>query len=555
MMAGKGRGQPLAPVTQGHPRQWTILAVVLSAMMVVVLDTTILNVALPSMERELSASQSQQEWMVDAYTLTFAGFMFAAGVMGDRFGRKRLMLLGLALFGISSLACAMATSPYFVIASRAVMGIGAAAVVPTTLSVISNVFSDADRPRAIGIYAGLIGASVAAGPIVGGLLLSGFWWGSVFLVNVPLSLVAILLIWRLVPESRDPAGRELQSLPVLQSILGLVLVIFAIIKGGEHGVWFSPGVVAPLLAGLVLLAGFVWRQAVSSAPMLDVSLFRNPVFAVASSATGLTMFALAGATFYLVFYLQFVRGFSPLAAGLALVPAAVAQMVFSPRASALVKRFGTRAVCASGLVVVALAFLGIHLVSESTPIWYLELLLFVQGAGMSHVFAPSTAAVMSTVPREQAGAGSALNNTVRNVGQALGVAILGSLISSIYRAHVTPSLRVLPADARLKAGESIGATRAAIADAAAHGHDIAGLLPAAERAFVHAMHWASLVSAFVALLSAIVVLVFLQPVARTAPSRWRSRRPGSGRSQLEPDDYAELKGTTSPTPAGKSPLT
>ena len=554
-MAGKFQAQPLTPVTEGHPRQWSILAVVLTAMIVVVLDTTILNVALPSMERELSASQSQQEWMVDAYTLTFAGFMFAAGVTGDRFGRKRLLLLGLALFGISSLACALSTSPYFVIASRAVMGIGAAAVVPTTLSVISNVFSDADRPRAIGVYAGLIGASVAAGPIAGGLLLSGFWWGSVFLINVPLSFVAILLIWRLVPESRDPDGRQLSTSPVLQSILGLVLVIFAIIKGGERGVWFSAGVIAPLLAGLVLLAVFVWRQAISSNPMLDVSLFRNPVFAVASSTTGLTMFALAGATFYLTFYLQFVKGFSPLAAGLSLVPAAVAQMVFSPRASTLVMRFGTRAVCATGLLVVALAFLGIRLVSESTPIWYLEMLLFVQGAGMSNVFAPSTAAVMSTVPRERAGAGSALNNTVRNVGQALGVAILGSLISSIYRAHVTPSLRVLPADARVTAGESIGATRAAISDAAAHGHEISGLLPAAERAFVHAMHWASLVSACVALLSAAVVLVFLKPVVRTAPSRWRFRWLGWGRSQFDPDDGAEFGEPSSATPAGNSSLT
>jgi EmrB/QacA subfamily drug resistance transporter len=538
VMAGKFQGRPLEPVTQGHPRQWAILVVVLSAMMVVVLDTTILNVALPSMERELSASQSQQEWMVDAYTLTFAGFMFAAGVTGDRFGRKRLMLLGLGLFGISSLACAMATSPYFVIASRAVMGVGAAAVVPTTLSIISNVFNDADRPKAVGVYAGLIGTSVAAGPIVGGLLLSGFWWGSVFLVNVPLSFVAILLIWRLVPESRDPTGQRLHLFPVLQSIVGLVLVIFAIIKGGERGEWFGADVMTPLLLGVLLLAFFVWRQAVSRDPMLDVALFRNPVFAVASSTTGLTMFALAGATFYLTFYLQFVKGFSPLAAGLSLVPAAVAQMVFSPRASHLVSRYGTRTVCSLGLVVVAIAFFGVHLVHESTPIWYFEVLLFVQGAGMSNVFAPSTAAVMSTVAREQAGAGSALNNTVRNVGQALGVAILGSLISSIYRAHVTPALHVLPPGARVTAGESIGATREAISDASAHGHNVSGLLAVAERGFIHAMHWASLVSAFVCLISAFVVLGFLQPQARTR------------QQDAEAVDFSEAP---TATPAGNSP--
>ena len=515
--------QPLPAVTEGHPRQWTILAVLMSAMLVVILDTTILNVALPSMERELSASQSQQEWMVDAYTLTFAGFMLAAGVMGDRFGRRRLILLGLAVFGASSLACALSTSAYLVIASRAVMGIGGAAVVPSTLSIISNVFSDADRPRAFGIYAGIAGISVAAGPIAGGLLLSQFWWGSVFLVNVPLSAIAILVIWRLVPESRDPDGRQLQTVPLLQSIIGLGLVVFAIIKGGERGVWLSAGVLVPLLIGLALLTAFIWRQAVSRVPVLDVTLFRNPVFAVGCSAAGLTLFAFAGATFYLTFYLQFVRDFSPLQAGLALVPSAVAQMIFSPRAPTLVKRFGTRAVCASGLTVVAIAILGIHLVHETTPIWYLELLLFLQGAGMSNVFAPSTAAVMSTVPRERAGAGSALNNTVRNVCQALGVAILGSLISSIYRAQITPSLHVLPAAARVGAAESIGATHAAVADAAAHGQNVSGLIPEAERAFVHAMHWASFASALVAVLAAIVVLVFLQPIRRPEPTRIRGR--------------------------------
>jgi EmrB/QacA subfamily drug resistance transporter len=410
------------------------------------------------------------------------------------------------------------------------MGIGGAAVVPTTLSVISNVFNDADRPRAIGVYAGLAGISVAAGPIVGGLLLSQFWWGSVFLVNVPLSALAIPVIWRLVPESRDPEGRQLQSLPLLQSVVGLVLVVFAIIKGGERGVWFTSGVLVPLLAGVVLLAVFLWRQAVSRNPVLDVTLFRNPAFAVGCSATGLTLFALAGATFYLTFYLQFVKGFSPLAAGLALVPNAVAQMIFSPRSSRLVARFGTRAVCLWGLIVVAVAFLGIHLVHENTPIWYFEVLLFLQGAGMSNVFAPSTAAVMATVPRARAGAGSALNNTVRNVGQALGVAILGSLISSVYRATVTPSLKVLPADTRVAAAESIGATRAAIADAAAHGHNVSGLLTAAERSFVHAMHWAASASAFVAVLSAAVVFVFLPAVRPPSASRRSIRRPSRRRT-------------------------
>jgi EmrB/QacA subfamily drug resistance transporter len=494
---------------EGHPRRWVILGVLVSAVLVVILDNTILNVALPSMERELSASQSQQEWMVDAYTLTFAGFKFAAGVTGDRFGRRRVILAGLALFGIASLACSFADSAYVVIACRAVMGIGGAAVVPTTLSIISNVFDDAERPKAISVWAGLSGASVATGPIVGGLLLSHFWWGSVFLVNVPVSIVAITLIWRWVPESRDPDGKKVQPLAVLQSVAGLVLIVFGIIKGGERGIWSSPQVIGPLFAGLALLTTFVLRERKAKEPVLDVSLLRNPTFAAGSAATGLMMFALFGATFYLTFYLQFVHDLSPLQAGLAIIPSAIAQMYFSPRTAGLVNRFGTRAVCTAGLLTVSVAFLGIHLVHSDTPIWYLEGLLFLQGAGMSHVFAPCSAAVMSAVSRERAGAGSAVNNTIRHVGGALGVAVVGSLISSVYRAHVTPALGALPAAARERAGESLGATRAAVAQASASGRDVSGVLPAAREAFMHAMHWASFTSACMAVLSAVVILLFM----------------------------------------------
>jgi predicted MFS family arabinose efflux permease len=331
----------------------------------------------------------------------------------------------------------------------------------------------------------------------------------VFLVNVPVSIVAITLIWRWVPESRDPDGRRVQPFAVLMSVVGLVLVVFGIIKGGERGIWSSPQVIGPLVAGLVLLTAFVLRERKAAEPVLDVSLFRNPIFAAGSSATGLMMFALFGATFYLTFYLQFVHELSPLRAGLAIIPSALAQMYFSPRTAGLVNRFGTRTVCAVGLLTVSVAFLGIHFVHADTPIWYLEGLLFLQGAGMSHVFAPCTAVVMAAVSRVRAGAGSAVNNTVRHVGGALGVAMIGSLISSVYRANVTPALGALPAAARERAGESLGATRAAVAVAAASGRHVDGVLPAAREAFMHAMHWASFTSACVAVLSAVVILLFM----------------------------------------------
>ena len=503
-----------AGAVTGHPRRWAILSVILLALLVVVLDNTILNVALPVMERELSASQSQQEWMVDAYTLAFGGFVFAGGVLGDRFGRRRLMLIGLAVFGTSSLICSFATSATEVIVTRAVMGAGGAAMMPATLSIISNVFNDEERPRAIGVWAGLSGSFVALGPITGGVLLSHFWWGSVFLVNVPVSAVAIVLIWTLVPESRDPNPQRVQPFSVLLSVVGLVSLVYGIIKGGERGSFTSGSVVLPLLAGLVLLTVFVLRERTSESPVLDVSLFGNRTFSAGSTAISLNSFALFGATFYLTFYLQFVRDYSPLDAGLRMTPGALALMFFSSRSAWWVRRYGTRAVCATGLLLVALAFTGIHLVQADSSTWLLEALLFLQGIGMAHAFAPATAAIMSTVPRDRAGAGSAVNNTVRQVGGALGVAVIGSLISALYRAHVTPALQPLPAGVRDRAGESLGATRAAVAEASARGQDLHQVLAAARESFMHAMHWASFASACAALFGALIILVFMPPGQR-----------------------------------------
>ena len=306
-----------------HDRRWAILGVLVVSLLVVVLDNTILNVALPTIERTLHASQSQQEWMVDSYTLVFAGLLFTWGVLGDRYGRKRILMLGLALFGAASLASAYSTSPEMLIAMRALMGIGGAAVLPATLSIITNVFEPAERGKAIGIWAGATGIAVAIGPITGGALLqAGFWWGSVFLVNVPVVIVGVIAVGMLVPESKDPRPLRLDVLGVLLSIAGLMTLVYGIIKGGQLNDWTSPLVLGALLGGIAIVGLFVVRERSSDHPILDVSLFRNPTFSAASAAITLNFFALFGAMFYLTFYLQFVRGYDPLQAGVRVLPVA-----------------------------------------------------------------------------------------------------------------------------------------------------------------------------------------------------------------------------------------
>jgi EmrB/QacA subfamily drug resistance transporter len=490
-----------------HERRWLILGTLVLSLLVVVLDNTILNVALKTIQQDLGATQSELAWAVNAYTLVFAGLLFTYGVLGDRYGRRRALVVGLTLFGLASALCAFASTPEHLIAARALMGIGGAAVMPSTLSIISNVFEADERGKAIGIWAGFVGIAIAVGPITGGLLLEHFWWGSVFLVNVPVVLVALAAIVWIVPESKDPSPQGLDPLGVVLSIVGLVLLVYGIIKGGETTEWGSAIVLGPMLGGVAVLTLFVLLQRRSRAPMLDVTLFRNPAFSAACAAVTLVMFALFGAVFYLSFYLQYARDYSPLEAGVRLLPVAIAMSFFAPRSATMVKRYGAKAVCAVGLLLVSVSFGGYLFVDERTPIAVVLVLLFLQGAGMANVMAPATESIMSTLPRERAGAGSAVNTTVRQVGGALGVAVLGSILSAAYRNQVTPALAGLPPEAQDVAAESIGGTQLVaerLPESARAALDVAST-----DAFITAMHYTSVGSALVALLGVAVVLRWL----------------------------------------------
>ena len=496
-----------------HDRRWWILGTLVLSLLVVVLDNTILNVALKTIQQDLGATQSELAWAVNSYTLVFAGLLFTYGVLGDRFGRRLALVVGLVLFALASLLAAFSSSPEALIASRALMGIGGAAVFPSTLSIISSVFEADERGKAIGIWAGFVGLAIAVGPITGGILLEHFWWGSVFLVNVPVVLVALAAIAWIVPESKDPGAQRLDPAGVALSIAGLVLLVYGIIKGGETTEWGSALVLAPLLGGVAVLTLFVVLQRRSSAPMLDVTLFRNPAFSAACGAVTLVMFALFGTVFFLSFYLQYARDFSPLQAGLTFLPVAVSMSVFAPRSARLVRRHGAKVVCATGLTLVTVAFTGYHFIDEQTPIAVVCVLLALQGAGMANTVAPATESIMSTLPRHRAGAGSAVNTTVRQVGGALGVAVLGSILSASYRSGITPALGGITGRDREIAAESIGGTQLVAERLPADAGQ--ALASAATSAFVDAMHTTALGSALFAALGVLVVLRWLP--GRPAP--------------------------------------
>ena len=521
-------------------RRWVILGVVVVGLLAIVIDNTVLNVALktiasPAAKGGIGASQSELEWAINSYTLVFAGLLFTFGVLGDRLGRKRVLMVGLVLFGIGSLLSAYSHSPDQLIAARAVMGLGGAAVMPQTLSIISNVFEPQERAKAIGIWTAAVGIGVAIGPVLGGLLLSHFWWGSVFLINVPVTAAGAIAALILVPESRNPAPGRIDYVGVLASILGLVLVVFGVVQGGDGVSWVSAGVLGPVLGGLVVLALFAWYESRIEHPSLDVRLFKDRQLSASVGSIALLFFGMGGVYFFTSFYLQNVRGFSPLDAGLLVVPFAVGQFVMSPRSASLVSRYGARAVGIAGMLANALAIGGWALVGTHSPIWIVAVLFFVQGTGLGVAVPAATFGVMQALPREKAGAGSALTNTARQVAVALSVAVLGSILANAYHASLSPTLSTLPAAARNAAGGSITATQAV---AAGLGHSGQFLLAPANLAFVDAMRITTAIAAAIAIIGGFAVL------------RWM---PGRPRPNIEELVAAEVAAAERELEAGNLP--
>jgi EmrB/QacA subfamily drug resistance transporter len=496
-------------------RRWWILAVLCLSVLLVVVDNTIVNVALPTISRKLSASTQDLQWVVDAYTLMFAGLLLVGGNMGDRFGRRRWMQVGLVLFAVFSVAAALSRSTGELIAARAAMGLAAALIYPATLALLINVFTVAkERATAIGIWSGVSGLAVAIGPVTGGLLLRHFTWSSVFLVNVPIVIVALVAGAWLLPESRDPKAGRFDPLGALLSIVGIGLLTYTVIEAPRHG-WESSATLGGFAGAAVLLAAFVVSQLRRPDPMLDVRLFRNPRFTAGSVSIALAFFGLFGFIFMITQYFQIVRGYDPLRAGVATLPFAIVTGAFSPIAITVMKRVGTKAVVTGGMLLMSAGFLVAATTGVDTAYWgRIIIAMILMAAGLGLTASPATEAIMGALPPDKAGVGSAVNDTTRELGGTLGVAVVGSVLSSAYGSHVVSALRGLGVPGRVasEAGQSVAA-----------GLVVAGHLPpglreaaaaAAREAFMTGVHQGSLVAAGATAAAALVALIFLPARAR-----------------------------------------
>ncbi len=496
-----------------HERRWWTLAVLCLSLLIIGMDNTILNVALPTIQRDLNASASSLQWIVDAYVIVYASILLTTGSLGDRFGRKGALNVGLVVFGLGSIAAAFAQTSGQLIAFRAVGGIGGALIMPATLSILINVFPVHERGRAIGIWAGVSGLGIVIGPLAGGWLLEHMWWGSVFLINVPVVIAALIAGHSLVPTSRDPHAPRLDLVGTVLGSAGLGTLLYGIIEAPAKG-WGDSTVLLGFGAGITLIVAFLAWESHCDHPMLDIGFFRNRSFSGASFAITLVFFAMFGSMYFLTQYLQFVLGFSTIQAGAALIPLALTLMIAAPNSARLTRRFGTRATVSGGLTIVASALALMSRVTVDSGYPLIAAVLVLLGAGMGFAMSPATESIMSSVPANKSGVGSAMNDTTRQVGGALGIAILGSLTSSAYHDAIDSS----PIASRL-----VGQSGAVVRDSIGGAHLVAEkvgdsaqpLLRVANAAFVDAMSSTVLIAAAVAVVGAIVAGIVLP--ARTIP--------------------------------------
>jgi EmrB/QacA subfamily drug resistance transporter len=509
-----------------------ILVALLLAAFVINLDTTIVNVALPALVRELHATTTQLQWVVDAYNLVFSALLLTFGSLSDRFGRKGMLLAGLTVFGAASLAGGFTTSPAQLIAARAVMGLGAAMTFPATLSLISNVFTERrERARAIGLWGAIAGVAIALGPIVGGWLLEHFSWSSIFIAMAPVAAAAILLVIASVPTSKNTDAAPVDIPGLVLSAAAMGLLVFTIIEAPDYG-WTSARSLAGFAVSALLLALFIWWEQRTSHPMLDVRLFRNMRFSAASGAVTVAFFTLFGFIFLITLYFQFVRGYPPLSTGVRLLPVALSVGVGSVAGTQLAVRFGTKLIVTVGLVAMAGFYVWAAATASATLSYgIIAVQMVLYGLGMGLTSAPATESIMGAVSRRQAGVGSAVNDSTRLLGGTLGVAVIGSVYASLYGSRLTATLPAgLPARVSDIAHQSLGAAYA-----------VSGQVPgtlgqvihtAATNAFLHGLSIGCLVAGGVAAAGAILAVLFL-PAQPASPATTVSAPSVPARSPAE----------------------
>jgi len=489
-----------------YRRRWWTLGVLCLSLLIVFIGNTSLNVTIPTLSRELDATQAQLQWVIAIYSLVFAGLLFSTGAIGDRYGRKGALQFGLALFLSGCVAASFTSSMDQLIAARALMGVGAAFIMPSTLSILVNVFPPDERTRAIAIWAGVTGAAGAIGPVASGYLLNHFWYGAVFLINVPVVGIALASGWFLVPPSKDPEQARLDPVGAVLSIVGIVSLVYGLIEAPDKG-WTSSVTLLAFAFGFVVLALFVvWERRVDE-PMLDIRLFRNGAFSTGAVGMILVFMAMYGVMFLVTQYFQLILDYSPLGSSVRFLPMAPIMIIVAPLTPRLSDRFGANRTVSFGLGLVGLGLILFRGLSETTPYAYILLCVIPLVSGMALAMSPMTAAIMSAVPPRRAGSGSAMNDATREIGAALGVAVMGSIAASKYGSAIDGITRGLPGAAQGQARASLaGALEVASEQPAAIGRAVSD---GAQAAFVDGIHFAVTFGAVLAWAAALIVLRYL----------------------------------------------
>jgi len=490
-----------------HRRRYAILATMCLSLVLIVATVSSVNVAIPSLaQSKLNPSDTQILWIVDAYALVFAALLLPAGALGDRFGRKGALLTGLTIFAVSSALCAVMTSPSALIAARAVMGIGAALIMPSTLSLLQSAFPPRERAKAIATWSGFAGAGGAIGPLMGGFLLQHFWYGSVFFVAAPIAAIAFVASALLAPKAKEGKGAALDPTGAALSVVGFSALLFSIIEGPELG-WTDPAVLVGFVLAIAGLVGFVLYERITDEPMLDMQYFRTPRFAMGSLGITFTFLAMFSMFFVLTQYLQYVQGYSPLASGVRGLPFAFTMIIVSPRAADLTTKYSARKMVGGGMGLLAVGLMMMSFMAIDTPYWYIALCLVIMAAGVGVSMPSLSSGIVQSVPFHKAGVGSAVNDTTREVGGAIGIALVGSIVTSIYRSHLSSALAALPPALADLARDNVGKALA-VADAASQsaGPEAgAALRNSVRESFVSGAHVGLRVGAALVALAAAVV--------------------------------------------------
>ena len=506
------RKTDIEPSAQGRAGRWWALAALVVSGLVIGLDSTVLITALPTLSSKLGATTSDLQWIAAAYTLTLGGLLLPGGVLGDRYGRKRLLLVGLAIFGISSVIASQTTTATALIAMRALMGVGAALILPLSLSILPSMFTAEERPRAISATAAGAFLGLPLGPLVAGWLLTHYAWGSVFLINAPVVVIALIGVWFLVPEGKDPQPRAFDWMGGLLAVVGVTALVYGVIEQPIHG-WTDPRVLGGIIGGALVLTAFVIWDLRHPSPFVDLRNFRNRGFTWATMAFAVTGFGLFGVMFILTPYIQIVLGNDAQATGIKLLPLIGGVIVGAVIGNVLAARLGARVGVSVGLALTGAALVGFSRIGADTSYGPVAAALAVIGIGIGIALPTTLDVILGTLPPTQTGAGSALTRALQQIAATFGVAILGSILNNAYQAQVGPHLAALPSGAREVALGSI-----------AGAHAIAGHLPApigaavaraANEAYTQGMAEVMLVSAGLVLATAIAVAVFLP--ARVSP--------------------------------------